>query len=192
MAAKCNISKFALEYLNKYLYGFTCQFNYDMILENYLEYLDCDTIRYNVCFPDDCSTPPVTVLTCDDFKINKITYNSEIGGEEEPDDVTLHHYFSVEPGDYVGGNPPFQYTWTYDTNVYDIIGTVNDPILHLVRKDYIYAPVTITKIFVEIVDLLGCEANKACYIVGEDLLECAEDYVLCPNPASLEVVGESV
>lgn len=185
VAAKCNITKLALEELNKLLYGVGCdsQENQNAIAENYAQYLDCPDVDIEICNDEDCNNDAI-VLGCDDFVINSITM---IPGDVD-DLIRPSFLFSLLPTDYVGGSLPFIYTWSFDTSIWELVeGTVNDATIHLIIKAGVDTDVAVGRVTVAITDLLGCQATKSCYWVLYNLICSADFPPPCPNPSNLVV-----
>lgn len=183
MVAKCNITLNTLQYLNKLLWGVDCDNSIKAIIENYIEYLACDTINIVPCFAEDCTNNTIDV-DC----TSKSLYR--IDNLKNPYPCI---YLFVNDEDIVNGKPPYTYQWSYIVS--DLIprGEINKsfivlcPVANKLRENLV-TPITIT-----IIDSEGCRFTKTCYLTPEYLnppnfgsLEC-NNYIPCTNISNLSV-----
>ncbi len=173
MAAKCNITGFTLEQLNKLLWGFSCKVHTDAILENYAEYLNCSTVNLPICNEADCTNEPV-ILWCEDFLIESI--------DELPLDdpgPSYDYRFGITIS---GANNPYTCVWEYDPVIFELVVQDNCTIKLNVKAGIVIDDV-ITLIKVTVTDDKNCTGTKTCNLIGGSL-SCVE-YVICPNVSDL-------
>lgn len=177
MAVKCNIVYQALGKLYELQYGTSCSNKDNLIVENYIENLDCSEIDFVACGPKDTATrcTDAIVFKCS-FRVTKITIVTQ-------EDITIT--YGLES---VGGKAPYTYDWQIDTSDFDISGPINhDSAIFTVKagKDLalLVSPVSVT-----VTDADGCRSTKTCTLTPEGL-KCSVNYVACPNTSNLQVTS---
>lgn len=168
---KCNISKYIKDRIDKFNFGLNCDFSDSKILENYINYLDCDTVDINICYPDTCSNPTL-IIVCD-------IVISDLAVEIDNDNITITPTVT-------GGTQPYSYQWSYNTNLFDLQEGTNDTSsnLKLVLKtgsfDYIEAGIGLT-----ITDVNDCKNSKTC-VLSNSIMDCSRS-VACNNITDLHL-----
>lgn len=183
MAVKCNIIDLAQERVRLIKWRFSCRDNSRWIIENYVEYLNCPEVNLVPCGTVNCQEGGSTVSSACTLVIN------EIAGEVIVDQGRI--YFSVLIDGYVGGTLPFSYSWTYNTDDFELVAgaTVNEPELRLALKPGRDSSYLNTDINVTITDANGCEVTKGCFYTPSGM-ECdLSVFTFCPNTRQLEVVN---
>jgi hypothetical protein len=176
VAAKCNITGFALKELYKSKWGIDSESNVAAIAENYIEYLNCPNIKLSLCYPAKCKND-IIIFNCD-FNVNGMTFYYEDGIPQ----------FAITVGNYVGGVLPLTYQWLFDEENFEAVGPTDTESLTLTvieGKDFdnLVTPITVT-----ITDANGCEDTKVCYITP-DGLRCNTNYQPCSNPSNLMIAN---
>lgn len=179
VAAKCNITSSALSKINELYWATKYKGLDDIILENYIEYLNCPTIDLNICHPDGC------VNITEDFtcSLNIAKISSTISENT----VT----FFIADGDLAGNSPPYTYNWTYQIDDFDNSGGIDTQEAVLTVKVGKQLILLVTPIAVQVVDKYGCIANKACFLTPSGM-QCASDYKACSNITGLVVNNKTV
>ena len=180
MAAKCNITSSVLKKLNKLYWGFSSEYIEDKILENYIEYLACPTIKLVICNNDDC-TNPTTIIDCA-IQVTGMIF------VVDNDNNTIT--FSIPEESIVGSTPPITYTWQFDSTKLESVNGVNNPTLILTPKGDRTIDTLSISIILTIVDAIGCKYTKTCYLANSGI-SCG-NFVLCVNPKNLVVTNQSV
>lgn len=183
MVAKCNIALNTLQYLNKLLWGVNCDDSIKIIVENYIEYLACDTIDIVPCFGEDCINDTIdidcTIRSLDRISSKKNSYPCI--------------YVFVDDKDIINGVPPYTYQWSYIVS--DLIpqGDINKSFIILCPTTGKLRENLVTPITVIITDSEGCKITKTCYLTPEYLnppnfgaLEC-NSYISCTNASNLSI-----
>lgn len=176
---KCNIAKSVLERLSSLTWGLDCKDVTCSILENYVEYLDCDNVKQNICIdPDNCVNDPI-YFSC---RFNIISISSEIPVDTTEYDIS----FSLNGTNYAGGTQPFTYNWTYDTNDFDPVGDVDSDTIKLKLKPGKVLSLIVSNISVSVIDANECSDSKNC-VIDAQIMHCNQFYEACYNPQSLTV-----
>lgn len=177
---KCNITSLAIEQLNKLYWGYVCKYNSSIEYENYIQYLNCPTVKPNICHPDNCSNP--TIINVCNLALTSISYIAA--------DTVLTFY--IDPINLSGATPPISYLWTYDINDFDLISLNNtgDIIVLKLKADKILSEV-VSFVEVHIIDVNGCSIDKLCALVEGEVI-CTDGYVPCPNVNNLTVSNSSL
>lgn len=184
VAAKCNITKYALEQVRELVYGFRCKkdTNQEAVIENYINHLDCESVNIETCLAEPCSNE-ATILDCEDSSITKIT-------QLFPDEIPLtirDRFYTVLAEDVVNLVAPFTYQWEFDESIFELAsGALTDSTIHLKILDDLDPELIIGAVTVTITDALGCSASKTCYETINGT-ECDIDYEPCPNAKELTV-----
>jgi hypothetical protein len=150
------------------------------IYENYLKYLNCDTVDTTVCYEDSCINDTIT-LSCS-------LLATEITGIRETE-VNNRVTFTVIFNNSNYTDPAKNtFEWTYDTNVFTLIGTANTDTIVLEAieghsLDYLVSPVSVT-----IKDEFECDSVKQCYYIA-GTMECLSGYAGCTNLSQLVVAS---
>lgn len=173
---KCNITALAVEQLNSLYYGFQCKDKSVVILENYLDYLNCPTVDHTTCFPDNCSNPVITNMC--NIVLSSISYT--VVGR------TLTFY--IDPANLTGATLPLTYLWSYNTQDFTITGNNTSSTLVLTLKTGKVLSSLVTMVTVGIQDANQCTASKQCYLV-QGTMHCDSGYVQCPNGSNLVVTS---
>ena len=176
MAAKCNITKFVLEDLNTFNYGFNCVDNSCAIIENYVEYLNCPSVIQEICHPDNCENKPI-FFECT-FNIKKIS-------SRVIENNTIE--FFIEDENLINGVSPYQYSWVYEEEDFELINNTTSNTLILQPKENKDLSVIVSRIQVSIICDNGCMSTKVCWLTPQGM-ECGNMYEPCDNPHALEVV----
>lgn len=182
VAAKCNITEFALQVISELRWGIKCKDSSIAIIENYLESLNCSNVSLIICNEADCTNEPI-IFNCN-FNIVSISF--QLNPSEEEDVI-----FNISVSDYAGGTAPFTYKWFYDDEIFDILGEDTDEELKLKLKAGQDIALIVTQIGVQITDANGCVDDKECWLTPEGI-QCNPNYVPCNNPIGLEVIYEYV
>lgn len=182
VAAKCNITKYALDKLHQIQWGFKPKdkIGDDIILENYLEYLDCSTVKPYICHPDNCVNETI-ILVCE-VLVEGITYSIA----EDNKTVT----FSVNSDAITGATEPLTYEWTFDDDDFILASPLDQSLLVLTLQDSKQFEVLVSTVSVKITDVNGCTYTKVCYFVAT-VMQCG-DYTPCPNPSNLQIINKYV
>jgi hypothetical protein len=181
VAAKCNITKLALEKIATTLWGFSCNKETDLsIVENYIEYLACPKVKLKICHEGE---------PCTDDGINIVNCNINIVGMSFTIIQDNGISFILDVGDVIGAKLPYIYQWTFDTNVFDLATGTNATSISLFvkLKQGLDMNSIVTPITVHIIDANGCTDTKTCYKVP-DGLACSINFVPCKTPHNL-VIG---
>jgi hypothetical protein len=152
--ARCNISKVALDLINKHRYGLACQDSAEkLFVQHYLNSLDCNP-KQLYCIPvEDCTSH--TKSETSTFYINSIAYTEEVVGGTVKSVI-------FELGQYGGGTLPFTYQWAFDNSVatlapgYTLTGSTLKLLLNNPNED---AVITVGIICT---DFKGFIASKTC------------------------------
>lgn len=180
MAAKCNITTLALEQLSVLQFGGKlCKSNIEALIENYIEYLDCEEIDLTICNPDNCKNDPI-IFNCN-FNVLRITA-----------DVTSQiMVFTVGPSDFAGGTAPYTYDWTFEQDDFDSVGPINQDTLLLTVKTGKITELLVSSVKVKITDANGCIDEKLCYLAG-GIMRCGTNYAPCSAPSMLAIINNAV
>lgn len=181
---KCNITKAVLEKLSSLTWGVDCQDTSCSILENYIEYLDCDNVKRTICVdPDNCQNP-IVYFHC---KFNISSISIEIPTNNLEYDIL----FKLNTTNYVGGTAPFQYDWTYNHSDFTAVGDVVNGILKLKLKEDRTLDLLVVNISVTVTDANDCSDSKSCVLDSGDI-QCNQFYQACYNPRGLVVENNYV
>lgn len=176
MAVKCNIVGLVLNKLYNLQYELECKDYSNDIIENYIEYLDCDIPGFVPCnIATDCRDN-VTISECR-LTVNKIVIISRVLN-------TI-----VYGVDLVGGVAPFTYQWIFDTTDFNNSGTVDTNQATLTVKGGKNLALIVSPISVTVTDSEGCKYTKNCTLIPEGL-RCNDNYVPCPNISNLQVASK--
>jgi hypothetical protein len=181
VAAKCDITKSILNKVELKKWGFETDKAIDRaIAVDYLKYLGCNDISLKLCSDEieDCNT--FVEITCN-IKVVDISY--ELPNGDVPNGL-INFYLGV--GDILGALGDLTYTWSYDTDVFDLIGDIHDPIVGFAFKGGKLPSAIVTPITVEVEDANGCKTTKTCYYIG-GIMNCSPSFIPCVNPIGLIV-----
>ena len=174
---KCNITSTVLNKIT-YLQKGRKFFNEESIYENYLGFLNCDSVDYNICFPDNCSNPTIIfICTLAVSGISAIV-------DKDSGQVT----FYIADNQFVNGIPPYSYSWIYNTADFDLVSVIGNNQIVLSIKQGKTFDALVSQISVSITDSNGCYASKSCYLTPIGI-QCASDYQECPNGNNLQIVN---
>lgn len=187
MAVKCNITKVVLEKVESNGWGLSPSKERDRtLLENYVEFLACPdfSLKYCTDYEDTCielNKANTLVVNCN-LNVIGMSFTKNTPSSQNPQDIT----FFLSITDIYGAKQPLTYKWTYDTNIFDIVGSINSPTVQFKVKpgkkiDLVVAPIT-----VEIVDANGCKDTKQCYFTG-DGMKCNASFKPCTPVKALIV-----
>jgi hypothetical protein len=176
VAAKCNIASLVLEKVNAGKWGFDCKESQLGILQNYIQYLACDTVSVGECAPQDCKWE-ATIFNCN-FNILKTSLSVS------EDNLT----FSFQLGDIVGGRQPFTYLWLYDTEDFTVQGPTTQATLLLKLKPGKDLDLLVSRITMKITDADNCYDEKIVWLVNGELINW--NYTACPNPNQLVIANK--
>ena len=180
MAAKCNITKLALDSLLQLQYSVRCsKSNVKNLLENYIEYLNCSDVNLNVCEPAVCVNEVVT-FSCK-LKVVAFDFVSE-------DQMLL---FSIPSGGIIGAIGDLQYEWGYDALSFNLVGAMNSNQLILTLKEGKLLSNVVAPVKVTVTDSNGCVSEKQCYVAG-GTTKCNVNYTPCSTPMALTLSNKIV
>lgn len=183
VAAKCNITEFALQELNQLYYGFSCKTGKSAIIENYLEYLNCSNIKLIICNQAKvCAKDKPSVFNCN---FNLISISATLNPVAGTDII-----FDVKLVNYAGGTLPFSYSWDFDEDDFDLVGGTDamSPEIKLALKPDKVIELLVSQITVEITDANGCTDSKSCWLIPDGEMRCGASYQSCNNPVGLTAV----
>lgn len=180
MAAKCNITKLALDSLLQLQYSVRCsKSNVKNLLENYIEYLNCSDVNLTVCEPSICINDVVS-FSC---KLRVIALDFVV------EDQLL--VFSIPSGGIIGASGELTYNWEYDANSFNIVGAMNTEQLILTLKEGKLLSNVVAPIKVTVSDANGCVSEKQCYVAG-GVTRCNINYTPCSTPMALTLTNKIV
>lgn len=174
MAVKCDISSIVLQKLGQLYWGTNTEYIDDTILQNYIEYLDCDTVELVECKPSTCTNETQHYIC--NIQIVKISssYVQNV--------VT----FFVESTDIINGVKPYSYQWDFEEDDFDNSGPIDTTTAVLTVKASKDRELLVTKIILKITDAIGCEVIKSCYLTPQGM-RCETGYKACLPATGLTV-----
>jgi hypothetical protein len=180
VAAKCNISKYALEEYHSLVWGIKCHTHPWAIIENYIEKLDCPEVDLDICHSKKTGCPDNTIVNKCIVNITGISFSLETTGDED-----IIFYLSVN--NVFGATAPITYNWIYDNTDFELIEDASntDAELKLKLKTGKSLNDLVTLIRVEIEDAAGCTDYKECWYTPTGF-QCGA-FIPCRNPTSLVV-----
>ncbi len=177
---KCNITKLASDRYNEVVWGVTPNpATNNSILENYLKYLDCEDIDYEVCLDKDDCTNDSFILTCA-ISVTEITavIDETVGNKIIFTAIYINDN-TTDPTENI-------FEWEYDTSVFNLAGELGKESLELTVKPGKSVNDIVTPISVTLTDENHCVESKACYYV-KGTMNCTEGYIPCSNPSNLHL-----
>lgn len=180
--SKCNIIGLVIDKVNALKWGIVCDSkdNDDLILDNYADFLNCTTIPRDSCNPDNCINPTIVVVC--NLVISSILYSIDINTNT----VT----FTALDLNITGGNPPYSYTWGFNSNDFTNAGSINSNVLVLSLKPNKSFNTLVSQITLHVVDINNCFDDDTCYLTPISL-RC-DSYIACPNPIDLQIINKYI
>lgn len=155
VTANCNISKIINNVISNKRFGITCESeDKKMILQHYMDSLDCDTEKI-ICIKDYPCEETYETSKCN-LLVEGIAYKDTLSNNRDPNLIT----FSV--GNIINGSPPYSYQWSFDSNLFDInSGDDTSSTLKLKWKNGVTQDIS-TDITIECIDSDGCSYTETC------------------------------
>lgn len=154
MTANCNISKIALDLINKVRYGLSCSDMAEKLLvQSYLHTLDCNP-KQLYCLPESNCQSHTKTHNCN-FYINSIDFIEEVDGE------TLKGV-EFKLGNFGEANLPISYEWSFDDTDFILApgsSLTSDKLILRIKNNNVDSEVMVG---VTCIDSEGCIATKTC------------------------------